>query len=182
MPDTDIVTVVELEATGRHARAMSAQRPQATDLRTSPEARAVLRSGSSSAERNVSANGPVNEFWAHHDLDRCTSLEQSFMSNVDLALSVMPGIGLAAATGFRVFLPMLIVSAAAYRGISSATRFRMRWRLTGRLGRADSNLCISEFEPGPAQHQKRDTKKGPQRQTLESRVRRQFPEAETRSL
>jgi hypothetical protein len=86
----------------------------------------------------------VNEFWAHHDLDRCTSLEQSFMSNVDLALSVMPGIGLAAATGFRVFLPMLIVSAAAYRGISSATRFRMRWRLTGRLGRQDSNLCISE--------------------------------------
>jgi hypothetical protein len=128
----------------------------------------VLRSGSSSAERNVSANGPVNEFWAHHDLDRCTSLEQSFMSNVDLALSVMPGIGLAAATGFRVFLPMLIVNAAAYRGISSATRFRMRWRLTGRLGRADSNLCISEFEPGPAQHQKRDTKKGPRRQTVES--------------
>jgi hypothetical protein len=58
----------------------------------------------------------VNEFQAHHDLDRCTSLEQSFMSNVDLALSVMLGIGLAAATGFRVFLPMLIVSAAAYTG------------------------------------------------------------------
>jgi hypothetical protein len=89
----------------------------------------------------------VNEFWAHHDLDRCTSLEQSFMSNVDLALSVMPGIGLAAATGFRVFLPMLIVSAAAYRGISSATRFRMRWRLTGRLGRQDSNFCIRNRAP-----------------------------------
>ena len=34
----------------------------------------------------------------------------------DVALSVVLGIGLAAATGFRVFLPMLIVSAAAYTG------------------------------------------------------------------
>jgi Domain of unknown function (DUF4126) len=38
------------------------------------------------------------------------------MSNSDLALSIMLGIGLAAATGFRVFLPMLIVSVAAYAG------------------------------------------------------------------
>jgi hypothetical protein len=34
----------------------------------------------------------------------------------DLALSVVLGIALAAATGFRVFLPMLIVGAAAYTG------------------------------------------------------------------
>jgi hypothetical protein len=34
----------------------------------------------------------------------------------DLALSVVLGIALAAATGFRVFLPMLIVSGAAYTG------------------------------------------------------------------
>ena len=34
----------------------------------------------------------------------------------DLASSVVLGIGLAAATGFRVFLPMLIVSSAAYTG------------------------------------------------------------------
>src|SRR5215813_5264092 len=34
----------------------------------------------------------------------------------DLALSIILGIGLAAATGFRVFLPMLIMSAAAYTG------------------------------------------------------------------
>jgi Domain of unknown function (DUF4126) len=34
----------------------------------------------------------------------------------DFALSVVLGIGLAAATGFRVFLPMLIMSAAAYTG------------------------------------------------------------------
>jgi Domain of unknown function (DUF4126) len=38
------------------------------------------------------------------------------MSNFDLALSVVLGVGLAAATGFRVFLPMLVVSAAAYGG------------------------------------------------------------------
>src|SRR5271168_3860974 len=34
----------------------------------------------------------------------------------ELALSIVLGIALAAATGFRVFLPMLIVSAAAYTG------------------------------------------------------------------
>jgi uncharacterized membrane protein len=34
----------------------------------------------------------------------------------DYALSIILGIALAAATGFRVFLPMLIVSGAAYTG------------------------------------------------------------------
>jgi hypothetical protein len=34
----------------------------------------------------------------------------------DLALSIILGIALAAATGFRVFLPMLVVSVAAYTG------------------------------------------------------------------
>ena len=34
----------------------------------------------------------------------------------DYALSVVLGIGLAAATGFRVFLPMLVMSVAAYTG------------------------------------------------------------------
>jgi hypothetical protein len=38
------------------------------------------------------------------------------VSRFDLALSIMLGVGLAAATGFRVFLPMLIVSSAAYTG------------------------------------------------------------------
>jgi uncharacterized protein DUF4126 len=38
------------------------------------------------------------------------------MSNFDLALSVGLGIGLAAATGFRLFLPLLILSVAAYTG------------------------------------------------------------------
>ena len=34
----------------------------------------------------------------------------------DMALSIVLGVALAAATGFRVFLPMLIVSGAAYTG------------------------------------------------------------------
>src|SRR5215472_5740920 len=34
----------------------------------------------------------------------------------DVALSIVLGIALAAATGFRIFLPMLIVSSAAYTG------------------------------------------------------------------
>jgi len=38
------------------------------------------------------------------------------MSNVDLGMSVALGIGLAAATGFRLFLPLLVLSIAAYTG------------------------------------------------------------------
>jgi hypothetical protein len=38
------------------------------------------------------------------------------MSDLDIAVSVALGIGLAAATGLRVFLPLLVVSAAAYSG------------------------------------------------------------------
>ncbi len=38
------------------------------------------------------------------------------MSGFDLAVSLALGIGLAAATGFRVFLPLLIVSIASYSG------------------------------------------------------------------
>ena len=42
--------------------------------------------------------------------------KENALSEVDIALSIALGIGLAAATGFRVFLPMLITSAAAYSG------------------------------------------------------------------
>ena len=38
------------------------------------------------------------------------------MSNLDLPISIVLGVALAAATGFRIFLPMLIVSIAAYTG------------------------------------------------------------------
>jgi Domain of unknown function (DUF4126) len=38
------------------------------------------------------------------------------MSDFGLPLSIALGVGLAAATGFRVFLPTLIVSGAAYIG------------------------------------------------------------------
>jgi hypothetical protein len=40
----------------------------------------------------------------------------STMSELELAVSISLGIGLAAATGLRLFLPMLVVSAAAYTG------------------------------------------------------------------
>ena len=45
-----------------------------------------------------------------------TFAQTSRMSELDLAISIALGVGLAAATGFRVFLPMLIMSAAAYTG------------------------------------------------------------------
>ena len=38
------------------------------------------------------------------------------MSNLDLPISIVLGVGLAAATGFRIFLPMLVVSIAGYTG------------------------------------------------------------------
>jgi Domain of unknown function (DUF4126) len=38
------------------------------------------------------------------------------MSGFDIAISIALGIGLAAATGFRVFLPLLVASVAAYTG------------------------------------------------------------------
>jgi hypothetical protein len=38
------------------------------------------------------------------------------MSELDLGLSIALGVGLAAATGLRLFLPMLVVSVAAYSG------------------------------------------------------------------
>jgi hypothetical protein len=38
------------------------------------------------------------------------------MSRLDIALSIALGIGLAAAVGFRVFLPLLVASVAAYTG------------------------------------------------------------------
>ncbi|MBI5322012.1 DUF4126 domain-containing protein [Bradyrhizobium sp.] len=38
------------------------------------------------------------------------------MSNVDLGLSIALGIALAAATGFRLFLPLLVLSVAAWTG------------------------------------------------------------------
>lgn len=38
------------------------------------------------------------------------------MSEFDLGLSIALGVGLAAATGLRLFLPMLVVSIAAYSG------------------------------------------------------------------
>lgn len=38
------------------------------------------------------------------------------MSELDIALSIALGVGLAAATGFRVFVPLLVMSVAAHAG------------------------------------------------------------------
>jgi len=51
------------------------------------------------------------------------------MSNPDLPLSIALGVGLAAATGFRIFLPMLIVSVAAHTGHLSLDE-RFAWLAT----------------------------------------------------
>ena len=53
------------------------------------------------------------------------------MSNLDLGLSVALGIGLAAATGFRLFLPLLILSVAAYTGHASLNE-SFAWLATSR--------------------------------------------------
>src|SRR5262245_52980466 len=42
--------------------------------------------------------------------------QRSIMSSFDLATSIILGVVLAATTGFRVFLPMLVTSVAAYTG------------------------------------------------------------------
>jgi hypothetical protein len=47
------------------------------------------------------------------------------MSELDLAVSIALGIGLAAAVGFRVFLPLLVMSIAAYTGhLTLGTNFQ----------------------------------------------------------
>ncbi len=47
------------------------------------------------------------------------------MTNVDLALSIVLGVALAAATGFRVFLPMLVASGGLYRTSPVGRQLRM---------------------------------------------------------
>jgi hypothetical protein len=51
-----------------------------------------------------------------HEVRRSQNLDCLVRFMSDVVLSIALGIGLAAATGFRVFLPMLIVSAGAYSG------------------------------------------------------------------
>src|SRR6516165_5105347 len=53
---------------------------------------------------------PISSLWRI----RLTAL--AHLSGFDLVLSMALGIGLAAAVGFRVFLPMLVMSVAAYSG------------------------------------------------------------------
>src|SRR5215475_3793544 len=60
---------------------------------------------------------------------RLTLFRAGCMSNSDLPLSIALGVGLAAATGFRIFLPMLIFSVAAYMGHLSLDE-RLAWLAT----------------------------------------------------
>ena len=71
------------------------------------------------------------------------------MSTFELALSFVLGIGLAAATGFRVFLPMLIVSVAAYTG-NLALGESFRWLATPAtmLGAAALAEIVAYYVPG----------------------------------
>src|SRR3954468_12422362 len=57
-------------------------------------------------------------FRARHHRNRADGSARMLgrMSTIDILVSIALGIGLAAAVGFRVFLPLLIVSVAAYTG------------------------------------------------------------------
>lgn len=51
------------------------------------------------------------------------------MSELDLVVSVALGVGLAAAVGFRVFLPLLVMSGAAYSGVLTLSE-ELQWLAT----------------------------------------------------
>lgn len=68
----------------------------------------------SSVELSAAAAASLRECKAEVWRSPLTHCKLASMS--DLALSIVLGVALAAATGFRVFLPMLVVSGAAYTG------------------------------------------------------------------
>lgn len=51
------------------------------------------------------------------------------MSELDIVVSVALGVGLAAAVGFRVFLPLLVMSGAAYSGVLTLSE-ELQWLAT----------------------------------------------------
>jgi hypothetical protein len=51
------------------------------------------------------------------------------MSELDIVVSVALGVGLAAAVGFRVFLPLLVMSGAAYSGLLTLSE-ELEWLAT----------------------------------------------------
>ena len=51
------------------------------------------------------------------------------MSELDIVVSVALGVGLAAAVGFRVFLPLLVMSGAAYSGLLTLSE-ELQWLAT----------------------------------------------------
>jgi hypothetical protein len=103
---------------------MPAQEPPKEDLPTLPETMpASHQTKYLTAFSTVSANSGRSRTLLRFDpgaADRKSSDRQQLVvssaSMANLALSVVLGVALAAATGFRVFLPMLIASSAAYSG------------------------------------------------------------------
>ena len=73
------------------------------------------------------------------------------MSAIDLLLSIALGIGLAAAVGFRVFLPMLVMSVAAYTGhltLSSGFAWLATPAALTMLGVAALLEILADYIPG----------------------------------
>ena len=61
------------------------------------------------------------------------------MSELDIVVSVALGVGLAAAVGFRVFLPLLVMSGAAYSGLLTLSE-ELQWLATPT---ALAMLCVA---------------------------------------
>ena len=58
---------------------------------------------------------------------------------------------------FRTRRPAHICETSRYRAVFERPSYVTRWRLTGRLGREDSNLCISESEFASSQPGRQDS-------------------------
>lgn len=73
------------------------------------------------------------------------------MSELDLVVSVALGVGLAAAVGFRVFLPLLVMSGAAYSGLLTLSE-ELQWLATptalAMLSVAASVEILAYYVPG----------------------------------
>ena len=68
----------------------------------------IARSSITSLQREIQGG--------HYPAIAARAILHTVMSSLDIAVSIALGIGLAAAVGFRVFLPLLVTSVAAYTG------------------------------------------------------------------
>ena len=93
---------------------------------------------------------PAGRVHAPHDVRTSVALRVGAMSNLDLTLSIVLGVALAAATGFRVFLPLLIAGVAACRASPAGRRLRMARNAGGltMLGVAAVAEILAFYIPG----------------------------------